>query len=222
MGSPIYVPLVEDEESLLVKENVKRFEKLCQENFIDYSVHKDFFDLALPELKRESNYADLLILGSEVFYKNMDFNLTSKYLQDALHDVKCSVVVVPEKFDFPESTILAYDGSEDSVFAIKQFAYLFPELTGKQTVLIYASDEDEDFPDKMQIEELAARHFSNLSFTKLDIDPKKYFSTWISKNKSSMLISGSYGRSGLSRLFKKSFIKEVISDHQLPVFIAHK
>ena len=223
VSSPVFVPLVENDESELINKNIERFEKLCQSNVIDYRVHKDFFYLVLPELKKESNYADLLILGSEVFYKGADFNLADNYLQEALHGVKCSVVIVPEKFDFPESIILSYDGSEDAVFAIKQFAYLFPELTGKQTVLVYASDDaEEEFPDKMQMEELAARHFKNLSFLQLVIDPKKYFSTWISENKSAMLVSGSYGRSGFSQLFKKSFIKDVIADHQLPVFIAHK
>lgn len=221
-GGPL-IPLIESSESELVQQNIDRFEKLCRGNGIDYRVHKDFYDLALPELKKESRYADLLILGSEMFYENMGTNSPNDYLRDVLHDVTCPVLLVPEKFDFPESIILAYDGSEDSVFAIKQFAYLFPELTNKKTLLVYANDDaEEDFPDKIQIEELAARHFSNLTLFKLDVNPKKYFSTWVLEKKSAMLVSGSYGRSGLSQLFKKSFIKNIIADHRLPVFIAHK
>ena len=131
--------------------------------------------------------------------------------------------MVPEKFDFPESIILAYDGSKESVYAIKQFAYLFPELTGAQTLLVYANDEpDKDFPEKAQIEELAARHYPDLTFFKLDVDPGKYFGVWLSEKKSALLVSGSYGHAGPSHLFKKSFVKEVITDHQLPVFIAHR
>ena len=218
-----FIPMLEDSESALVQKNIDRFEKLCQGNGIDYRIHKDFFDFAIPELKKESRYADLLILGSETFYENIGTDSPSDYLRDALQDVKCPVLLVPEKFDFPESIILAYDGSDDSVYAIKQFAYLFPELTNRNALLVYANtDAEEDFPDKIQIEELAARHFSNLTLFKLDVRPKKYFSTWIMEKKSAMLVSGSYGRSGLSQLFKKSFVKEVIADHRLPVFIAHK
>lgn len=218
-----FVPLLETDESELVLQNIARFEKLCRGNNIDYRVHKDFFDFAIPELKKESLYADLLILGSEVFYENMGTDSPNEYLKDALHDVKCPVLLVPEKFAFPESIILAYNGKDDSVFAIKQFAYLFPELTNKQTLLVYANEEaEEDFPDKIQIEELAARHFSDLSFFKLDIAPRKYFSSWVAEKKSALLVSGSYGRSGISNLFKKSFVKDVIADHRLPVFIAHK
>jgi nucleotide-binding universal stress UspA family protein len=42
------------------------------------------------------------------------------------------------------------------------------------------------------------------------------------KKRSALLVSGSYGRSGLSQLFKKSFVNEIIAEHRLPVFIAHK
>ena len=153
----------------------------------------------------------------------MGTNSPNDYLRDALHDVACPVLLVPEKFDFPESIILAYDGSEDAVYAIKQFAYLFPELNNRQTLLVYANDDaEEDFPDKIQMQELAARHFSNLTLFKLDVNPKKHFSTWVLEKKSAMLVSGSYGRSGLSQLFKNSFIKDIIASHRLPVFIAHK
>ncbi len=218
-----FIPLIESSETAVTQQNIDRFERLCQHNGIDYRVHKDFFDFALPELKRESRFGDLLILGSEVFYENMGASITTDYLQDVLHDVACPVVLVPEKFDFPESIILAYDGSEGAVYAIKQFAYLFPELTDRHTLLVYATDDaKKDFPDKVQIEELAARHFNNLTLYKLDINPKKYFSTWIAEKQSALLVSGSYGRSGFSTLFKKSFVNDVIADHRLLVFIAHK
>jgi nucleotide-binding universal stress UspA family protein len=218
-----FIPLVEEADAEIVKRNIERFEKLCQHNGIDYRVHKDFYGLAIPELKKESRYADLLILGSEAFYASPGTQPLSDYLQDALHDVACPVLLVPEQFEFPESIILSYDGSEDSVFAIKQFAYLFPELSNRETVLVYASeDEDSDFPDKIQMEELVARHFSDLTLFKLDANPKKYFDTWMMDKKTAMLVSGSYGRSGISRLFKKSFIKEILAGHRLPVFIAHQ
>ena len=220
--STTFIPLLESEESELVKKNIDKFEKLCLSNRIDYRIHKDFYDFAIPELKEESLYADLLILGSEVFYKQAG-NIPAIYLQEALHDVKCPVLVVPEKFDFPDNIILAYDGREEAVFAIKQFAYLFPQLTALKTLLVYVTkDIDKDIPNKIQMEELLARHFSDLTLFKLSVNSKALFNAWIEANKSGLLVSGSYGRSDLSRLFRKSFVKEIIADHRLPVFIAHR
>ena len=118
----------------------------------------------------------MLILGSEKFYENNGVSSPNSQLRTALHNIKCPVIVVPENFDFPENVILAYDGTEQSVYAIKQFAYLFPEMAEKPTLLVYASkNPDEGFPGKGQIEELLVRHFPNLTLLKLNIDPKKYF-----------------------------------------------
>jgi len=219
----ISIPLIEEEESKEIENNIERFKQLCKKNKIEYRVHKDFYGFALPELKKESRFADLIIIGSEKFYANIGVNGPNDYIKDALHDAECPVLVVPEKFNFPESNILSYDGSESSVFAMKQFAYLFPEFVKKPTLLVYAkNDREEDIPNVEYIEELTARHFPDLTIVKLHLDPKEYFAAWISEKKNSILVSGSFGRSSLSRVLKKSFIKDVIKDHRLPIFIVHR
>jgi hypothetical protein len=223
MNGPLFIPLVESGEASIAEENIHRFEHLCVHNNIDYRVHKDYYDFALPELKKETRFADLLVLGTEKFYENMGTDTPNEYLREVLHGVECPVILVPEKFSFPESIILSYDGSEASVYAIKQFAYLFPELCSQKALLVYSNEaEKEDFPERIPMEELVARHFSDLTFFKLNANPKKYFASWISEKKGSLLVSGSYARSGVSQLFRKSFVQEVISNHQLPVFIAHR
>src|SRR6185503_2084598 len=70
-GSGVYVPLLEDEEAEEIVKNIQRFESLCQKNDIRYRVHKEFFNFALPELKKETRFADLMILGGELFYKGV-------------------------------------------------------------------------------------------------------------------------------------------------------
>lgn len=222
MATPLFIPLAEDEDAETVEKNIERFESLCRKNNIEYRVHKDFIDFALPELKKETRFADLLIIGSESFYENLGTGELNDYLKDTLHGVECPVIVVPEKFVFPKTNILAYDGSESSVYAIKQFAYLFPELTGNTTILIYANETGEkQLPDEINIEELAARHFNDLTVTKLELNPKKYLVTWLSEKKTPILISGSFGGSVFSGLFHKSFVNNIIKEHSMPVFIAH-
>jgi hypothetical protein len=217
------IPLADEEEEELVKENMDHFEEQCMRNDIAFRVHDGLFDSALPELKKESRFADVAIFSGELFYKGVWSEKNFDHLGDALHAMECPAVVVPEHYQFPDNNILAYDGSEESVFAIKQFAYIFPELAKNETVLVYAEDEDgKDFPSKPLITELATQHFRNLTFYKLEIDPEKYFNTWISERKGSLLVSGSYSRSALSQLFKKSFVADIIKTHQVPVFVAHE
>jgi hypothetical protein len=154
----LFIPLLEDDDSIAVQANIMRFEKFCEENKIEYTTHKDFLGFALPELKKESRFADLVILSSEKFFEQAGSDGPNDYLKETLFDVECPVVVIPEKFDFPEINILAYDGKESSVYAIKQFAYLFPELAGNETMLLYVnSGENKDMPHQNEISELVGQ-----------------------------------------------------------------
>jgi hypothetical protein len=220
----LFIPMVEDQEVDIIEQNMIRFQKLCAANNIDNRLHKDFYDFTLPALKKECRFADLVILGSESFYKNFGQEEPNDYLKDALHAAECPVIVVPEKTSYPETNILAFDGSASSVFAIKQFAYLFPDLCQNKTLLIYAKNREEgiQFPDEEYIEELAARHFSDLSLFKLDFNPRKYLANWLADKENAILVTGAFGRSFFSRLFKPSFVSEIINAHKVPVFIAHR
>jgi hypothetical protein len=109
-----YVPLVEEEESGLVQKNIEHFEGLCQKNGIAYRVHRDFYSFALPELKRESRFADVIILSGELFYKGVAQNNQFDYLRDAVRAAECPVLIVPENYMFPDNNILSYDGTEES------------------------------------------------------------------------------------------------------------
>lgn len=66
-----YIPLVEDEEAESIKENIRKVESFCIKNHIEYRIHKDFFDLAAPALKKETRFADLLIISSSSFYEQI-------------------------------------------------------------------------------------------------------------------------------------------------------
>ena len=214
----LFIPLVEDEDAERVKKNIEHFEKLCRKNDIEYRVHKDFYDFAIPELKRESRFADFLILGSESFYRSVGSNDLNEYLANALKVAECPVLVVPEQYDFPQNTILAYDGGDSSVFAIKQFSYLFPRFCDQPTLLVAALDQEDNLPDEKNIEELATLHFSDLSIQKLTIPPRKNFSTWLSERKATILVTGSFGRSFFSRLINFRYSSHIIDATSLSPF----
>jgi len=174
-SGPMLVPAFETgKETSAVRENIKRFEDFCEKLGIEHSVHEDFNDTAVANLIRETRFADLLIIGSETFYHVPGNDDPGDMLKDTLHGVECPVIVVPEEFEFPHTNILAYDGSSSSVYAIKQFAYLFPELAVNKTILIHLSEKDGvELPERNNIEELASRHYRNLSLTNFEKNSKR-------------------------------------------------
>lgn len=215
---PLNIPTVEPSTSEKVAANILQFEALCKANNIDFRTHKHFHNLALSELRKETRFADLLVLGSETFFEGH-----TGYLADILHDTECPTVVVPEAFRFPEQLVLAYDGSASSVFAIRQFACVLPELCSLPTTLVYAGGETgAPVPDEDYIEELAARHFSDLEIMNMEISSNNEFASWLDHMPAALLVTGAFGRSLLSQAFHESFADEVVGRYAVPVFIAHK
>lgn len=220
-ASPVSVtPFNTDEE--LISENMKKFENKCIHAGLEYRTHKDTDLFALQELQTESRFADLMILSGELFYDNVGKDQPNDYLKKILRQTECPVLVVPESYQLPTKILLSYDGKSDSVFAIKQFTYLFPQFYQWETKLLTIEDEDEPLPHQQLIEELASKHFANLTLEVMSSSSERSFANWLSEQREYILVSGSYGRSELSNLFKKSFLAEVIQLHKIPVFIAHK
>jgi nucleotide-binding universal stress UspA family protein len=211
-----------DTEEKNIQRNIEQFSSLCFQNNIQFKIHANLEEFAIPELTKETRFADLLIIGSEIFFKHISKEDSTLFLEDTLQHTECPVLVVPEKYYLPSQNILAYDGSASSVFAIKQFAYLFPHLCSNKTILVYAGEQNEDIPAQVNIEELATSHFSNLAITLLSTKRKKNLNEWIMDRENPILVSGSFGRSGFSYLFIKSFVINIIDAHKTPVFIAHQ
>ena len=216
------IPLLEEETQEIIQKNIQQFEHFCRAHGMEFRTHRNYFDFAVPELKKESRFADLLIICSESFFEQVG-NESNDYLKTTLHEVECPVLIVPEKFSVPNNNVVAYDGGASSVHAIKQFSYLLPELAENQTTLLYAKhDTLEPLPEEGNVEEWMSTHFSNFSVFHFGPEPKKFFATWIEDRRDTILVCGAYGGSGTHLLFHRSFAADVVSNHKTPVFIAHR
>lgn len=217
----VFVPLVENYAAASIQQSIDTFKEYCTRYNINYLIHRNMGQFALKTLHHESRFADLLLLSSEKFYADM-ISGPDSFLNNALHQAECPLIVSPEKVDFPESIILTYDGSASSVFAIKSFAMFFPWLCLRKTLLLYAtSKEDTEIPYSPDIMELVQHHFVNLDVQAVNTVPEKYFNTWLSEIGKPMVVTGAYGRSQLSRFFRHSFITDLLKIHRVPIFVAH-
>lgn len=214
--------LTRNDDDVLVNKNVNRFKEACINEGIDYRIHKDVDLMAISSLIEESRFADELLISSDLFYDNVAKQQPNFYLEEVLKKSECPVMLVPENFKEPEQIILTFDGSESSVFAIKQFAYLHPELAKKETILLSILNHEDDMPEYSLISELVSRHFPNLKLQSLHLKNKKDFTEWLANKPNSYIVMGAFSRSIFSHLFKKSFASDVIYEIKMPLFISHK
>lgn len=219
MGAPVFTMPAEDDDQI-AESTITKFRNYCESHQIEYVTHKDTNLFALAELIRETRFADCLIISSELFYENIDKEQPNEYLKRTLHESECPVLLVPENFEEPRSVILSYDGKASSVFAIKQFAYLFAECCKLGAMLFHA--EGNDLPEKERIAELAARHYDPLSIEQLNHEDARELKRWLTQNHHSILVTGAFGRNEVSALFRKSYVTDIIRAHKIPVFVAHK
>lgn len=214
--------LMRNDDDVLVNKNINSFKEACTNEGIEYRIHKDTDLMAISSLIEETRFADAMLISSDLFYVNVSKEQPNFYLEEVLKKSECPVMLVPEDYKEPGQILLAYDGSESSVFAIKQFAYVFPELTKKETVLLSILNHEDELPEYSLISELVSRHFPNLKLQSLHLKNKNDFTNWVMNNQDSFIVMGAFSRSIFSQLFKKSFATDVIHEIKMPIFISHK
>jgi hypothetical protein len=213
---------MEDNEKEWIAAHKTRFARQCEQNHIQYTVHDNDREWSKDLLIKESRFADLMLISGEVYYAESDHNQPNHYLREALLAAECPVLIVPEDFTSIEHLFMAYDGSRESLYAIKQFSYLFPKLIDLPTEIVYIKDEPGgSIPDLEKLKQYTRLKFDCMGFAKLHFNAAEYFATWISEKQHALLITGSFGRSPFSYITKRSFAGKVIHNHKLPVFIAH-
>jgi hypothetical protein len=212
-----------EEESSEFKKNISLFNELCVRDNIEHTVHEHGEGWDIDAFVKETRFADLLVMSEELFYNDFNDKEPNAFMQQVIHRSECPVMLFPESFKSFDSIIITYDGKKDSLFALKEFCEMFPVFKDLPTKIVYIKQHDhDDIPNMVLAEEIAGRHFSNLDFEILEAAEKDYLKNRTDEFNNALIVSGSFGRSSLSRLFKKSFIKQAIQEHRHPLFIAHQ
>ncbi len=221
-AGPLYVAESEENNESLLNAEIRKFTDFCTANNIEYKVHNDFTHQVIAKIVDESRFADLLVLDNAAFYANLGAETQNDYISELLHKLECPCFMIPGVYEVPKNIIMAYDGSEQSIYALKQFSYMFPEYSKTQVLLVYFNQSKEGVPHREEMEELMSYHYFNVSIFKLKIDPAKDLDQWVRDNGASMFVAGAYSRSFFSELFHKSFVNEIVKEHKIPVFVSHK
>jgi len=215
------LPLPDENEKIATRHG-RQLERFCETHSIACRVHMDTSDFAVAAIRKETRFADLLLLSSRHFFDNLSEHQPNAYMQKVLHDTECPVMLMPTEPALPGSIILAYDGTPGCVRAIRQFAQLFPEFTNIPTTLVYVDEKGRgSIPDNDLIRELGNIHFRNFRMLRLRMSTDHFYDCWIGMMSNPWLIAGAFGRSEWSRLFSHSFVNRLIKEHKVPLFLAH-
>ncbi|PZR25515.1 MAG: hypothetical protein DI535_17660 [Citrobacter freundii] len=223
-----YIGLEVDRESpeflakkKIIDDNIARFSLICNTRGARSCVFRDERS-PVSEAIRESRFADLLIADADTAFSKLQKSTPSAFVKRILRATACPVIVVPENVQPVQEIIFAYDGTASSMFAVRQFTYLFPELSSIKLIVLNASEREEaEIMLPPQLEEWLRAHYTSFVFEELHGKRLEILMDFLASRKNAILVMGSYGRSRVSRLINKSAADVLMSKTFLPLFIAH-
>lgn len=216
---------VENEYDSFMDKTVKGFELFCSGEQIPYQVHEISEGYDQDILIGETRFADLMVISSEKFFHFKDEIELNPFVTKLLKHSECPVLVIPESFAGIESVIFTFDNSNSSIYAIKQFSYLFPDFLDLPTTLVSGihTERDEESQNALGLmSDFCKSRFTDFTTVRLpDLSPTQLEGYAENKSKA-VIVSGSFGRNEVSMMWKGSFSQHIIGQHRVPVFIAHR
>lgn len=203
-------------------ENKNAFALACNNKSIRMSDEHSSIS-GVDDLVAESRFADILIINSDCRFHDTAESIPSSLAKDILSKSECPVIVAPQSFDGIEEIVLAYDGSSSSVYAIKQFTYLFPELSETRMIFLQVLEKNEsEIANFEQFKDYLKAHYSAIGFSTLHGRPEDELFTYFLKKKNAFIITGAFGRNNYLPFIQRSTAELLLKTTSHPVFIAHR
>ena len=217
------VPVTSGDGAAAVETNIHRFREACVCRETLSLVHRDR-GVPLGEIIEESRFADLMIIDPEMAFNRKDALSPGRFVKDVLRSAECPVLIAPYTCGDMDEIVFAYDGSASCVFAIRQFAHLFPNLrTTTVKILNIREDEELAIEEQFKMKEWLRAHFDNLHFEVRHGGgvSDQLFANLIER-KNAIVVLGAYGRNEVSNFFRPSHANLLVKTVNLPIFIAHQ
>ena len=206
---------------VVAEENIRLFREACVCRGVTSRIHRDR-GVPTREILEESRFADLIVVDPEISFTQGNESLPGHFVHDLLSKTECPVLIAPFDFDSIEKIYFAYNSTPSSMFAIKQFTYLFPELVKRKIeVLNVRSGADGTLEEAFKMKEWMREHYEDVGYVLLKGDPADQLFAYLLEKKNGVVVMGAYGRGILSRFFKPSHARLIIKTVNMPIFVAH-
>lgn len=201
--------------------NARRFGTICE----NLGIRSEVIEIAERQAENillECRYADLLLIDPSLAMGESAVVLPASFLHTILSQSECPVMMIPERFDNVDEIIFAYDGSPSSVFAIKQFASLFPGLADRTVFVVTARGDKRISANEMQkMRNWLNTHYPSVTFYDIQGDSRIGLLEYVLGKDNIIMVMGAYGRSGWSAFFSASHADPLVKYISKALFISH-
>jgi hypothetical protein len=203
--------------------SIRNFNATCEEAGIVYSIHRDR-NIAIRELLHESKYGDIIVIQNNETLTHYSEETPTNFISTLLESTACPVIIVPPHYRQPDKIVLLYDGEPASLYAIKQFGYLFRDNnTAVELVCVKNKKEDKVIPEGALLREWVKLHFPQTTYHVLIGEPQQEIINYLKEQvQNPLVVLGAYSRGSISRLMHHSLADTIMQSVDIPMFISHK
>ncbi|HWB92972.1 MAG TPA: universal stress protein, partial [Puia sp.] len=210
---------LECEQAAQREENIETLQEHAAGFGISLHVHLDQGDPA-EELAKESSYADLLVMSPDTF-SNAEEAIPSEFVRSILHDAACPVVLAPEGFEQIDNIVFCCDGSKSSIYAIRQFSYLFPQLHSQRVKVIGLHAGTPAPQEQSRLTEWLRSQYADVEWIGQGPDAAEALFHYLLAKSNDFVVMGPYGHGLLASFFEPDYESGCIRSNSVPVFITH-
>ena len=209
--------LEQTESHALREKNMIQFKELARGEGVHSSI---YLDKGVPakELIAETLFSDLLILDANAF-GDIAGEPPSGFVKDIVHNAGCPVIIAPEAFNGIDNIVFCYDGGRSSLYAMKQFAHLFPGL-GRQRAKVVDLHPDLTPPlDQARIVTWLKTHYTAVDWLAVRPDEAAALFSFLGEKGDDFVVMGAYGKGLLSSFFNQDEQLGITRTTPVPLFI---
>lgn len=201
---------------------IKIFLDKCREKAITTQVCVEKGE-PIQKVLAESRFADMVVLDPELHFYNESTQLPSHFTKEILSRAECPVMLAPEMSQDIQEIVFCYDSSASSVYAIKQFTYLFPALSGMpvRVLEVNKTGRDDEDENHHNLKEWLQAHYTTVYSQTLQGEAREELFDYLFEKTGKVVVMGAYGRSLLSTFFRRSSADVLIRTIDMPIFITH-
>ncbi|WP_343302657.1 universal stress protein [Chitinophaga niabensis] len=198
-------------------------EAALQQAGLSCSIHHGG-NIAIQDVLEDSVYSDLIIVDIHESFTQEKKLPPTRFMRDLLTDTQCPVLIIPSTYREISKAILLYDGEPSSVYAIKMAGYLLPWINRLPAEVLSINNKEavEQLNDNRLMDEFMQTYFPAAPIKVMQGPPETVIVDQLKEQEpGTMVILGAYRRSAVSRFFRMSMADVLMSNLQLPLFIAH-
>ncbi len=212
-----------NEEAIQRSDNARHaFVEMCGKKGLQFSIHNDKGN-PVTEVVKESRFADLILVKNSLSFNAAFEELSGNFVKKVLGKSECPVLVVPDDHQVFDEICFTYNGGYSSLYAMRQFTYLFPDLKDVPVTVLFVDEKNSEIPviHEKELKEWLNAHYSNFSFKILRGDVETELLVEMMPKKNMIVTYGAFGRNNISRLFRRGSADKVLEMIDIPLFITH-